>query len=108
MKSNKLSNVFAASIMALGLAVTPLALPASAQTETAPNNNTNTETFGENNRPNLDTTPFQETEGQHDNFGWLGLIGLLGLLNLFRKPKQRAAYRDPDARTEVGQPGSRL
>lgn len=106
MKSNKLSQVFAASILALGLAATPLALPASAQTETAPNNNT--ETFGENNRPNLDTTPLQETEGQHDNYGWLGLIGLVGLLNLLRKPKQPVAYRDPNATTEVGQPGSRL
>lgn len=108
MKSNKLSQVFAASIMTLGLAVTPLALPASAQTETTPNNNTNTETFGENNRPNLDTTPLQETEGQHDNYGWLGLIGLVGLLNLLRKPKKHVPYRDSNATTEVGQPGSRL
>jgi hypothetical protein len=36
--------------------------------------------------PTVDTTPFQESEDDANNWGWLGAFGLLGLLNLFRKP----------------------
>jgi hypothetical protein len=31
--------------------------------------------------------------------GWLGLLGLGGLANLFRKPKETVAYRDPNETT---------
>lgn len=42
----------------------------------------------------LDTTPFQETEDEPSNWGWLGLVGLLGLLNLLRKRKAPVRYSE--------------
>jgi hypothetical protein len=74
--------IVGAGMLAVSLAVMPLNLPASAQTGAAPNQ-TNVE---DNSRPTLDTTPFQETKNDNNNWGWLGLIGLIGLANLFRKP----------------------
>lgn len=72
-----------AGILALSLAVMPATLPAAAQEN--------------QNRPTIDTTPFQETRNDNNNWGWLGLIGLIGLANLLRKPASRpTAYADPD------------
>ena len=88
MKSSNLSKVIGAGMLSLSLALVPLSLPAAAQNNTEPNT-TNVET----NRPTMDTTPFQETKDDNNNWGWLGLIGLIGLVNLFRKPKQAAGYR---------------
>ncbi len=76
MKRFNLSKVVGASVLSLSLAILPLSLPASAQTST------------ESNQPTIDTTPFQETRDDNNNWGWLGLIGLIGLANLFRKPKE--------------------
>lgn len=89
MKSSDLSKVVGASVLALSVAILPLSLPASAQTSTEPN-----PTNVDNNGPVLDTTPFQETRGVADNWGWLGLIGLLGLLNLFRKGEEPGRYTE--------------
>lgn len=93
MNNSKLSKVIGASIVAATLAVMPLSMPASAQTDTAP---TTTQTSPESNAPTIDTTPFQETRNDNNNWGWLGLLGLIGLANFLRKPKQTVAYRDPD------------
>jgi hypothetical protein len=99
MKPLTVSKFIGASILALGLAVTPLALPVSAQSNT-----------NQNNQPGLDTTPLQETKGKSDNFGWLGLIGLIGLANLLRKRKEPSKeptyYRDPNVEAEPTDPTS--
>jgi hypothetical protein len=82
MKSTNFGKVIGAGVLALGLAVMPATLPASATTS---------------DNPTLDTTPFQESENDFNNLGWLGLIGLLGLANLFRKPKTAERYNDPSS-----------
>lgn len=86
------------SVLVTSLTVGAVMSPAMAQTDTAPGSNS-PENVQQNNAPNVDTTPFQETRGKADNYGWLGLFGLLGLLNLLRKPQERSAYRDPDVVT---------
>lgn len=91
----RLSKLAGIGVMALSVAVLPATLPSVAQTNNNPANEAIQETQ-QNNQPNLDTTPLQETEGQADNWGWLGLIGLVGLFNLFRKPSRATAYREPD------------
>lgn len=75
-----------AGALALSLTLMSATMPAHAQN--APNS------------PTLDTTPFQETRDDNNNWGWLGLLGLIGLANLFRQPKGRPVYRDPN--TSVG------
>lgn len=87
MKRSDLSKVVGAGVLSLSLAMLPLSLPAFAQTNP------------ESNAPVLDTTPFQETKDDNNNWGWLGLLGLIGLANLFRKPKETTVYRDPNAPT---------
>lgn len=96
MKRSNISKFVGTGVLALSLAVLPATLSVSAQ-DAAPNNAapTSPQDMQNNNAPNVDTTPFQETKGKADNFGWLGLIGLLGLLNLLRKPEEPVAYRDP-------------
>lgn len=86
MKRSDLSKVVGAGVLTLSLAILPLSLPASAQT--GGDSNTTTE---DTSKPTIDTTPFQETKDDHNNWGWLGLIGLIGLANLFRKPKEADA-----------------
>ena len=90
MKRSDLSKVVGAGVLSLSLAIVPLSLPAFAQ------NN------AESNAPTLDTTPFQETKDDNNNWGWLGLLGLIGLANLFRKPKETTVYSDPNAPTGSG------
>ena len=85
MKRSNLSKMAGAGILALSLTFLPSALPASAQTNTTTNTN-----------PTLDTTPFQETKDDNNNWGWLGLIGLIGLANLFRKHEETTVRRDVD------------
>lgn len=79
--------ILGASVLAFSLVVLPTAFPAAAQTDT--------------NRPTLDTTPFQETRDDNNNWGWLGLIGLIGLANLFRQPKSRTVHQDPNVTTRT-------
>lgn len=82
-------NAAAATLIALSLAVLPSAMPASAQTNSAPaQNNT------DSNRVILDRTPFQESKSDNNHWGALGLLGILGLANLFRKDEPKR-YRDP-------------
>lgn len=83
MKRSNLSKVVGAGILTLNLAILPLSLPASAQSN------------AESNTPTVDTTPLQETEDDNNNWGWLGLIGLVGLVNLFRKSKPPVRH-EPD------------
>ncbi len=90
MKNSKLSAIAGAGLLAASLAVMPLSLPVLAQD--AP---TTTQTSPESNAPTIDTTPFQETKNDNNNWGWLGLLGLIGLANLLRKPKT-VDYSEPD------------
>ena len=93
MKHSKVSNLIGASTIGLSLAILPLSLPASAQTDTAPGTTT---------APSTTTTePIQRTDntntGDRDfDWGWLGLIGLAGLAGLSRKHEEPTRYRDPD------------
>ncbi len=91
MKISDLSKIFGASVLAASIAILPLSLPASAQTNTQPNTTTE-----DNTGLTVDTTPFQETKNDNNNWGWLGLLGLIGLANLFRKPKEPVRYTEPD------------
>ena len=91
MKISDLSKIFGASVLAASIAILPLSLPASAQTDTQSSPTTEDRTS-----PTIDTTPFQETRNDNNNWGWLGLLGLIGLANLFRKPKEPVRYTEPD------------
>lgn len=91
MKVSDLSKVVGASVLAASIAILPLSLPASAQTNTQPSTTTEDKTS-----PTFDTTPFQETKNDNNNWGWLGLLGLIGLANLFRKPKEPVRYTETD------------
>ncbi|GAA6616576.1 WGxxGxxG family protein [Scytonema sp. NUACC26] len=85
---NKLTTAIGAGVIGLSLAVMPLTLPASAQT-----NRTDTGTTTGN--TTTDTTTYR---GDNDfNWGWLGLLGLLGLGGLAGKRREEARYRDPNA-----------
>lgn len=76
-----------AGLVAISLAAVPLALPASAQTDT-PDTTT--------------TTPTYQDENRGFDWGWLGLLGLIGLAGLSRKSEPtRTSYQDPN---EVSRP----
>lgn len=103
MKLANFSKVVGASLISASVAILPLSLPASAQTETqptttTPNTTTPNTTTEDKTSPTFDTTPFQETKDDNNNWGWLGLLGLIGLANLFRKPKT-TVYSEPDVTT---------
>ena len=87
----KLTKIGQASLLAAALAVAPLTLPASAQTNTT-------------GRDTYTTSPRAEVDNVNDdndfNWGWLGLLGLAGLAGLAgRKREEPVRYREPD---EVG------
>jgi hypothetical protein len=88
-KPSNISKTTAATLIALALAVLPSAMPAEAQTNSDPGQN-NTGSNG----VVLDRTPFQESKGDNQHWGALGLLGILGLANLFRKDEAKR-YRDP-------------
>lgn len=101
MKVSNFSKVVGVSIIAASVAIMPLSLPASAQTDTQPTTTTPNTTIEDKTSPTVDTTPFQESENDRNpNFGWLGLLGLIGLANLFRKPKT-TVYSEPDVTTRT-------
>ena len=88
-KTSDMSKKAASALIALSVAVLPWAMPARAQTNTAPaQNNTGS------NRVILDTTPFHESKNDKNHWGALGLLGILGLANLFRKDEPKR-YREP-------------
>ncbi|MEG3925863.1 MULTISPECIES: WGxxGxxG family protein [unclassified Microcoleus] len=95
-KPSDISKNAAATLIALSLAVLPSAMPASAQTNSAPaqNNTESTQNNTESNGVVLDTTPLQESKEDNNHWGALGLLGILGLANLFRKDEPKR-YRDP-------------
>ena len=88
MKRSNLTNLLGASAIGLSLAILPLALPVSAQTDTTPGTTTTTEPLqGTNNTE----------QGDRDfDWGWLGLIGLAGLAGLSGKKEAPTVYRDPN------------
>ncbi|MEW5860264.1 MAG: WGxxGxxG family protein [Cyanobacteriota bacterium] len=94
MKNSNLSKLVGAGVLAASVALVPMTLPASAQTDTttAPDTTTTAPIEG------VTTTNY---EGDRDfDWGWLGLLGLAGLAGLAgRKSHEPTAYRDPN---EVG------
>ncbi|HEY9812010.1 MAG TPA: WGxxGxxG family protein [Candidatus Sericytochromatia bacterium] len=95
MKISNITKFVGASVLAASVAVVPLNLPASAQSNTGSNTTTDTTTT---------TAPTQgvDNTSTDDGFdwGWLGLLGLGGLAGLLgRKHQEPVAYRDPN---EVG------
>ena len=99
MKVSNFSKVAGASIIAASIAIMPLSIPTSAQTDTQPTTTTPNTTIEDKTSPTIDTTPFQESNNDRNpNYGWLGLLGLIGLANLFRKPKP-TVYSEPDVTT---------
>lgn len=98
MKCSSLSKAVGAGIISLSLATAPLLKPAVAQNAVQSSSpSPTTESSG----PSFDTTPFQETKNDNNNFGWLGLIGLLGLAKLFQKRRGPERYRDPNVTTST-------
>jgi len=89
MKRSNISQVVGASLMAGGLTLAPLTIPASAQSNSSPNTNTTLST---------DNTPRDSNrDNDHRDWGWLGLIGLAGLAGLAKgKSSEPATYRDPN------------
>lgn len=106
MKRSDLSKVVGSALLTASLAVVPLAVPASAQNNTAPAGDRNTYT-APNTDTNTNTAPRGDVRGDDSendvDWGWLGLLGLLGLGGLARKPQQPVRYReterDPDSVT---------
>lgn len=91
MKRSNLSKFVGASAVALGMAIMPVILPVSAQTDaTGATGTTGTTT----------TTTTQGTDnvdrGDRDfDWGWLGLLGLGGLAGLAKR-SEPARYQDPN------------
>ena len=94
MKISNLSKLIAAGVLSASVAVVPLNLPASAQSNTGSTTDTTTTTAP---RQSVDNTARND-----DGFdwGWLGLLGLVGLAGLIpRKHEEPVRYRNPN---EVG------
>lgn len=80
MKRLSLFKTLGVSLFLLGMTITPLALPVSAQ----------------GTQPNEPTVVYENEDDDFD-WGWLGLLGLLGLAGLAKKKRQEpTAYRDPN------------
>jgi len=94
LKPSTLSKIAGASLLTLSLAIFPSAIPAEAQTNSAPAQNNPAQNNTDSNRVILDRTPLQESKQDNNHWGALGLLGILGLANLFRKNEPKA-YRDP-------------
>lgn len=88
MKHSDFSKIVGTSALALSVAILPITLPASAQSDTGSGNTgENTQSQG---------TESAETGDRDFDWGWLGLIGLAGLAGLARKREEPTRYRDPD------------
>ncbi|HEY9635879.1 MAG TPA: WGxxGxxG family protein [Coleofasciculaceae cyanobacterium] len=87
MKFSKISKFLGAGVIAVSVATVPFNLPASAQTNTAPDTTTTTTQQGVDN-----------TNSDKDfDWGWLGLLGLAGLAGLAgRKRHDEVHSNDPE------------
>jgi hypothetical protein len=98
MKPSNMSKFVGASLIAASLAVVPLNLPASAQTQNdAANNGTDTQ----------QTQQTRDVADTNDDFdwGWLGLLGLAGLAGLAglkRKDNVHRVSNNPDVVVRSG------
>ena len=100
MKRSNLSKVVGAGVVTVSMALLPLTMPASAQTN--PDNTTTVDpaTSGQD--------VVVENEDDGFDWGWLGLLGLAGLAGLAgRKNSEPTAYRDPDPASRTGSTGYR-
>jgi len=86
----KISKFLGAGVIAVSVATVPFNLPASAQSNTAPDTTTTTTT-----QQGVDNT---NSDSDNDfDWGWLGLLGLAGLAGLAgRKRPDEVHYSDSD------------
>jgi hypothetical protein len=83
-----LSKVVGASVLAASVAFVPFTLPATAQTNTAPDTTTTTD-------QGVQTAEYDDEDSF--DWGWLGLLGLSGLAGLAgRKRNDDVRYRQAD------------
>ena len=91
MKRSNISKFVGAGVLTLGMAVMPLIMPASAQTDT-------TGTTGTTGTTTTTTTQGTDSVGTGDrdfDWGWLGLLGLGGLAGLAKR-SEPVRYQDPN------------
>ena len=105
MKRCDLSKAIGAGIIVAGLALVPLDLPASAQTDTTGGTTNGTNSTTTTTSPRSDVSSADTDRGF--DWGWLGLLGLSGLFGLIpRKREENVRYttttgdRDPAVRTD--------
>jgi len=92
MKHSNALQVVGAGILASGIAIVPLTMPAFAQSSSSPS--TNTTSSGTDNAPRQAA---DNRDNGGSNWGLLGLIGLAGLAGLAKgKRSEPVAYRDPN------------
>jgi MYXO-CTERM domain-containing protein len=106
MKRSNLSKFVGAGILALGVTVIPLNLPASAQTDTtSPATGDAMQSPATGDAMGTDATADVAGEqGDRDfDWGWLGLLGLAGLAGLAKR-NEPVRYQDPNV---VGTTGYR-
>ncbi len=93
MKRSFLSKFVGAGVLSLSVAVMPLTLPASAQTDAgAGTTGDTTQTQG---------TQYAETGDRDFDWGWLGLLGLAGLAGLAKR-NEPVRYQDPNVAGTTG------
>jgi hypothetical protein len=91
MKNNIKLRVLAA--VAVGLALSPIAIHAQATSPAATADTTTSTT----------TTDDRAIRHEHHNYGWIGLLGLLGLTGLMRKNRDHVErYETTAARPDGG------
>lgn len=87
MKAFHLSKFVGAGVLSISLGILPLALPASAQNNTAPGTSIDNST----------NAPGERVAGESGDrdfdWGWLGLLGLIGLAGLKGDSKQKTSVQ---------------
>lgn len=91
MKRSNISKFVGAGVLTLGMAVMPLIMPASAQTDTTDT----TGTTGTTTTTTTQGTDNVDTGDRDFDWGWLGLLGLGGLAGLAKR-SEPARYQDPN------------
>ncbi len=98
MKRSNLSKFVGAGVLTLSMAIMPLTLPASAQTDTtSPGTGDAMQSPGTGDAMGTDgTADVAGEEGDRDfDWGWLGLLGLGGLAGLAKR-SEPVRYQDPN------------
>ena len=97
MKKSNLPKFVGSAVLALSMAIMPLTLPASAQTDTtSPGTGGTTQGTGTGDAMGNDrSADVAGEQGDRDfDWGWLGLLGLAGLAGLAKR-NEPVRYQDP-------------